>query len=585
MASSVLSYIINVVKKGSGDKQTVTALQSVKSVMTGVGAAAAVATTAYVAYDKVIGESTRFTVKYADEIRKLMSITKQNAKETSIMYQVADDYKVTNEQLLKGAKALATQGYALNIKTLAKLSDQYKGLATAQEKQQFLTKNFAKSGQDYITLLEAGSDALLKQADAVNKNLILTNEQVRAARELEIAEDNLLETKEALYLAVGTRYIPVWTRYLESLTDVAEGGNVLKEIVGNLTWFLDDNAEAATGATKGHRGLIEAMEDEIDMAEDLSDALKGTKDSGAEMAARMVEASLAVDGVIDEEDVQKLLDFRLKMGLLTQEEYNAAQRALDLKGAIDGLPAEKQIDISIYYHTYGFFPGQLLSNNTPKNINIYSEKNDPTTVYKPKPETETRYGNMQASGGPPNMGGWTMVGEHGKELIGPDGYIHSNAESRRLVAAGVTPFRGMATGGAVFSEPGAVFNPIVTSSSSRREAQRRVNLTSARSIPGGAASLLSSSSSSSYTPAAAQQAAEATQQAAEVNIAAARSVAASSQSIQESNVRAVSATQIQTAVNTQQNNAMLQEMRGLRNDIKTIIPKAISDAYQKVVGA
>lgn len=175
-----------------------------------------------------------------------------------------------------------------------------------------------------------------------------------------------------------------------------------------------------------------------------------------------------------------------------------------------------------------------------------------------------------------------MVGEQGTELIDPSGYVHSNQESKRLVAAGITPFRSLAAGGAVWSEPGDVFNPTVTKTGlAGLDAKKKALLSSGFFT--SAANAARSSSGGGSAPVA--QTAAVTQQAAEVNIAAAQSVAASSQSIQESNVKAVSATQIQTAVNTQQNNAMLSELRGLRNDIKSIIPKAIGDAYQKVIGA
>lgn len=575
MANSVLNYIINVMKKGNGDKQTVTALNSVKSVMTGVGVAVGVATTAYVAFDKIIGESSRKTVKYADEVRKLSSVTKQNAVETSKLIQVADDYKVTSEQLLVATKRLATQGYGMSIDTLAKLSDQYKSLNTAQERQQFLTKNFGKTGQDYITLLEAGSDALLRQADAVNKNLILTEQQVRDARELEIAQDDLNDAMEGYQLLIGTKVVPIQAKLTKQFTEgmgavlgwgdqvrtiaelmtqqgnpaLAGWGVLLQKIYGEQANVNDAISEADIIAQRYGTSTIPTLKESI---EDLNDAMKSTKDGGAEMAAGMIQASLAADGALDEEDIQKLLDFRLEMGLLTQEEYNAALEAMKLKDAIEGLPAEKQIDISVYYHTYGFLPGQLLSNNAPKSMTIYAEGGEKTTPYKPAPGVEKTYGNKQAKGGYPS--GFTMVGEHGPEIIGPDGYIHSNAESRRMIAAGITPFRSMATGGAVFSEPGDVFNPVVTSTPSTLSGAALISSIGA-SIPHG--SSLSSSSVSSPAAASAQ-AAQASAQASQNMV----------------NVSAQSA-EMQAASNER----LIDELKALRRDILT----GFRDSVQQIV--
>lgn len=466
MANSVLNYIINVIKKGDGDKQTVSSLTTLKSVMTGIGVAAGVATTAYIALDRTLGEASRKTVKYAEEVRKLSSITNQGAAETSKLLQTMDDFKISADQLTVASKKLSSQGLSPTVETMARLSDEYLKINDGAKRAEFLTKNFGKAGLEMAEAMQAGGDAIRKASGEINKNLILTEKQVRQARDLEIAQDNLNDVTEAYAIAIGSQVIPVQVELLRGIVSLTEETNNLnrEEQIRLSKMEAKKEADKAYAETldmlNGHmQDYYQSAAAAVDETESLNLAMSSTKDSGAEMAAKMVEASLAMDGLLSADDVQKLLDFRLSMGLLTQEEYNAAQQALTLKGAIEGLPAEKQIDISVYYHTYGFMPGQLLSNNAPRPMTISEPGGGSTVKVVNKDNFSTT--SQRAMGGLPGSG-WTVVGEHGKELIDPGGYIHSNAESRRLIAAGVTPFRGLAAGGSIgFSEPGDVFNPVV----------------------------------------------------------------------------------------------------------------------------
>jgi hypothetical protein len=64
-------------------------------------------------------------------------------------------------------------------------------------------------------------------------------------------------------------------------------------------------------------------------------------------------------------------------------------------------------------------------------------------------------------------------------------------------------------------------------------------------------------------------------------------VAKAAETISQSGTANVQATQQQTAITTQKNNEMIAEMRAVRLEISrilTVIPKAIQDSYQKVVG-
>lgn len=161
-----------------------------------------------------------------------------------------------------------------------------------------------------------------------------------------------------------------------------------------------------------------------------------------------------------------------------------------------------------------------------------------------------------------------MVGEHGKELIDPGGYVHSNAESRRLVQAGMTPFRSLAVGGDLgFSEPGDVFNPVVTPTG----IASLPTLSSFIASGGSFTALAAAARGGSSSAPAVVQAAQTSAAAAEV---AAQSSTATSVSIQQTEQLAG-----QLAEGQGNTEALLRSIdRRLSN-----MPSQIHDAFQQVI--
>jgi hypothetical protein len=627
MANSVLNYIINVIKKGSGDKETVTAMQSVKSVMTGVGIAAGVATTAYVAYDRVIGEATKKTVSYAAEVRKLGSITNQSEEETSKLIQTMDDFKISADQITIASKAMAKQGLSPTVETMAKLADQFVKLNSGEERATFLTKNFGKAGLDMAEAMLTGGDAIRRVSESVNKGLILTKQQVQAARNYEIAQDDLNDTMEAYSVVIGNKVIPLQTRIIDGLVksiDKTSGFNRnLLIAIRNLEKMPIDSATQSYMAwakaveEKNKADKIAETEAETHLAtlqqitaygKDYSDSLvsvtdlekqladarrRGYSDSGSkirEIKAALMEAKdasrdataamvydlmqvqMAAEGITDP---KAFLDLQLALGLISSAAYDAALKALMLGDALRNIPTDVRSTVSVFYAQYGYMPDFADKTKVVSAITAAGGANQITGSTKGKNKISGAIGD--AVGGPLKFGGLTWVGEHGRELVGPDGMVYSNAQSRRLAALGVVPVRGFAQGGDVFTSGGNI--PPVKTGLAALVASGNLSASHISSVLSG----VKSGGGSSSSAAASSQAVAVTAQAAQVNVAAAQSVVASSQSIQESNVKTANATQMQTAMSAIQNNAILSELQGLRNDIKTILPKAIADGYQKVI--
>jgi hypothetical protein len=142
-----------------------------------------------------------------------------------------------------------------------------------------------------------------------------------------------------------------------------------------------------------------------------------------EMIAGMYQVSLAADGVFDEADMQELLDYRLSVGLLSEAEYDAAQNAISLAAAIAAL---KDKNITVTTTMITIMAGQIEG--------MQSKTSQYGTTTK------------KAAAGGQLGSGWTMVGEEGYELIGPDGMVYSHKKSIEMMSKGLRNVQGFATG-------------------------------------------------------------------------------------------------------------------------------------------
>jgi uncharacterized protein YdaT len=195
------------------------------------------------AYDATVGS----TLKYANEVRQLSQISGESAENTSRFIQVLDDYKIGTDDALTATRALTKQGLSPSIDTLAKLSDQYRKLSSAEEKNAFIMKNLGKSGLQWVEVLNKGSAAILKQGDAVADGLILNQKQLDAARELEIAQDNLGESWQQISMTIGNKAIPAMTSAIDEFNNTSRAIEIMTE--SGMGWFeVLDNMAAMSPA-------------------------------------------------------------------------------------------------------------------------------------------------------------------------------------------------------------------------------------------------------------------------------------------------------------------------------------------------
>lgn len=162
-----------------------------------------VATTTY----KVVKDSIETTMKYAQEVRNLAQASGTSAEQASRLLQVLDDWEISAQDVTAATRFMTKNGLTPTLETIAKLSDEYLKINDAQERNAFILKNLGRGGLQWVNVLNQGSEALLKQGQAVNKNLILTDKQIKQTEEYRLAMDNLKDTIEGWKVAAVTGFL------------------------------------------------------------------------------------------------------------------------------------------------------------------------------------------------------------------------------------------------------------------------------------------------------------------------------------------------------------------------------------------
>jgi len=251
MPDNELNIVITATDKASA------ALKGVRGSIITLNQGLQLAEKAFNAVKKVLEESMQAYVKYADEVRQLSRLNGTTAEETSRLIQVMDDHKVSVSALTMATRKLSQQGLSLTIDSLGKMSDEYKVLSTSAEKTRFLLDKFGRSGLQMAETMEQGGAAIRSQAAAINQNLILTEKSIRAARQYEIAVDNLDDAKSGLAITVGQKVVPAWTDFLNRLNNVISATNKYELETARLINLL--NQMPIDSATRSYMAMAEAL--------------------------------------------------------------------------------------------------------------------------------------------------------------------------------------------------------------------------------------------------------------------------------------------------------------------------------------
>lgn len=280
------------------------------------------------AYDETIG----VFVEYANQVRELRDVTGMSAEETSRLIQLADDYKISTQQLEMAQKKLASQGKSLSTETLAQMSDEFLRLKDGQEKSKFLFDNLGKSGIAFADIMSKGSAAIREQAAAQNDARILNDKLLAQARLLEMQQNNLNDSVEAFKIRVGSGLVPVLSDLMtmqENYSKEQEKSNNIFEyfityVKGGI-FYVDKYKEAHEKNAEALKQLDEQQKATGKSTEELEAQQQALTDTYNTELGLMQELTTADEKATAKIVYNNILK-KLSVDGLTESEFNQAQQ-------------------------------------------------------------------------------------------------------------------------------------------------------------------------------------------------------------------------------------------------------------------
>lgn len=309
--TSILELILRIRKSGSGAKDAQKEFKDLKAATAGVKTAMGGFALGLGALAGAYALTVQKTLDYAKEVRDLGRSIGATAGETSKLIQAADDVGISTETLERGLKAAIARGVRPSIEGIGELAEKYNSIQDPIERTEFLIKTFGKSGADLAPLLEKGAAGIKELGDAAEATgLVLSEQDVKAARELEIAIDDLTDTFNGLVTQLSLGIIPTlvtaaktlqllvtWDKQVQTaLRDHARQVALTDMTYEQYTAELQRAAKAAglvvdaegnlTRVSRTRGGvIIEVIQANYQLAESERDAARAADELAAEQAA------------------------------------------------------------------------------------------------------------------------------------------------------------------------------------------------------------------------------------------------------------------------------------------------------------
>lgn len=242
--------------------------------MSGLGLAERVLGAVKGAFDETIG----VTIKYAEEVRDLSRALGTSTEESSRLLQIADDLKIETTQLQLAFRYALNKGIDPSIDGLKDLAAEYQKIEDPIQRAQFAMEKFGtRGGLAMQKVLEKTPDQLDAMAESAEKaGLILSEDAVKAAREYEIAMDDLADSVQGLKINIGTGLVP-------KVIDLTNLMNDLIAVEGE-DWFMDISRASADFINSFIYGKKPIEETAEVLDSELKPALDGTEIATGEVS-------------------------------------------------------------------------------------------------------------------------------------------------------------------------------------------------------------------------------------------------------------------------------------------------------------
>lgn len=226
-------------------------------------------------------------VNYAEQVKNMSRALGASAEETSRIIQVADDVRISYDNLKIAMKEARKDGIEPNIENLAKLADQYKAIQSPAERTKFLLETFGKSGLEMGKLMERGGDGIRAMSDAIDESLIMTEKGIKASDDYQRSLDDLNDSFLGVKIAVGGELVPVMNAFMRIVLadieavgvfrDVLAGDKSLAEAAGEVADIINDNGFEVFGFQIGN--IAESTEESTDAFYENSEAVDTQKEA------------------------------------------------------------------------------------------------------------------------------------------------------------------------------------------------------------------------------------------------------------------------------------------------------------------
>lgn len=210
-----------------------TAFAKVSPAIIGIGVAAAVG----------IAKGISATTEWAGEVRQLQRVTGQTAESASGLVAAGEHlgigvtalttgFGILSKNIVNGTAGFTkygisvrdTQGQLLPFDdVLAAVADKFQTLKPGQEQAAFAMNVFGRSGKALIPILQRGSEGLADlRAEAEKAGLVMSQQDVDAAKELTLAQHGLSEAFKGAEISIGKAFVPALTKLTEGLTKAVD---------------------------------------------------------------------------------------------------------------------------------------------------------------------------------------------------------------------------------------------------------------------------------------------------------------------------------------------------------------------------
>lgn len=346
--------------------------------LTGFSLGSLTAAGALMQVGKFIMDATRETQTYNLAMADMALKMGTSTEEASRLVQVADDVRVTQEQLSTAMTYAIRNGIEPSIDGMASLADEYISLKDPVERGQLLLKNFGRSGMEMGKLLELGGDGIRMASEGIADSLVVTKEAAEESKKYYAAVDNLNDAWTGFKMNVGNTVIPIITDLIdgkgELITQMQDEIDRLGTGAGLWTGYgmaaeeVDGKIKILTESLRWTAQAQHAVGEETGFAADEADnQFNGfTRLTSAMIYHKAVaildaDAALALGismGIVDEEAIiaEKVLNalaLSQQSGALTASQYaDAVGRLNGMIGSLQG----KEIDIIVNIITNGKMP-------------------------------------------------------------------------------------------------------------------------------------------------------------------------------------------------------------------------------------